>query len=55
VTTPLVVFPVEGGTAVVVTRPGAGSWLYGEPELLKIMGMVTKRMAKVVESLLAES
>lgn len=52
VTTPLVIFPVEGGTAVVVTKPGAGSWLYNEPALLDIAGTVAARMAKVIESLL---
>jgi glutaredoxin 3 len=55
VTTPLVVFPVEGGTAVAITKPGAAAWLYGEPALLKITGMVAQRMLKVVEALIVEA
>lgn len=50
-TIPLAVYPVEDGSQIVLTDPGAGAWLSGQRDLLHVGGELRERIKTLFEAL----
>jgi glutaredoxin len=51
VTVPMTVFPTDKGSAVAISDPSVGAWLYGVPDLLRATYPLKARAVEVLEKL----
>jgi glutaredoxin len=51
VVTPIAVYATETGSEIAVTKPSAGSWLYGSPEARKVNAALTQRIVEALRQL----